>query len=269
MSSTKIMAIINVTPDSFYDRSRFKEIDLALEKAEEMIGEGADCLDIGGCSTRPGSGPVTIEEEIKRTLPLIEILKKNFSTPLSIDTYHYEVAKKAVDAGASFINDVTGLIDPRMRKLVIDAQLSCCITHMQGTPKTMQQNPSYPRGVTQEIKKWLFNQAKLLLDEGGEENQIFLDPGIGFGKSVEHNLIILQELNQLRELGFPLLIGLSRKSFIQKITKRPPERVLPGTLALNTLLIQQNVEILRVHDVAAHRDLITLLEAFNNAKVKI
>lgn len=266
---TKIMAIINTTSDSFYDKSRFYQLDQALKKAEEMIQEGADYLDIGGCSTRPGSESISIEEELSRTLPLITLLKKNFSIPLSIDTYHYEVAKQAIEAGATFINDITGLQDPKMRDLVIRSKLPCCINHILGTPKTMQDSPVYPRGVVLEIKEWLSKQVELFLKEGGEKHQIYLDPGIGFGKTVEDNLIILQELDQLQELGFPLLVGISRKSFIQKITKRDARGALAGTLALNTLLVQKNVDILRVHDVAEHKDIITLLNASSKVKALI
>ncbi len=255
------MAILNITEDSFYEGNRHVDFHDAVKAALRLQEEGADMLDIGGCSTRPNSLPVSVEEEINRTIPLLKVLKKKLSIPISIDTFRYEVASQAVDLGVNFLNDVTGFRDPKMRELAKISGLPICIMHMQEIPKTMQENPSYAKGVVHEIKRWFENRIEELLQEGVKKEQIYLDPGIGFGKTLEHNLQILQDLDKLRELSQPLLLGTSRKTFIQKLTKQSASGALYGTLGINSLLIEKEVDVLRVHDVAAHRDLLTVISA--------
>jgi len=241
----------------------------AVKKAHILQEEGADMLDLGGCSARPHSLPVSVEEEIKRTLPLLQILKKELSIPISIDTFRYEIASRAVDLGVDFLNDITGFKDPKMKKLAKTSALPICVMHMQERPRTMQVNPSYPDGVVQEIKKFFQSRIEELLEEGVKKEQIFLDPGIGFGKTLEHNLQILQDLDKLRELDQPLLLGTSRKTFIQKLTKQSASGALYGTLGINSLLIEKEVDILRVHDVAAHRDLLTVISALKKVLLNV
>lgn len=263
------MGILNITEDSFYEGSRFLDFKDAIQAAVRLQEEGADILDIGSCSTRPHSLPVTVEVEIQRTIPLLQALKKELSIPISIDTYRYEVASQAVDLGVDFLNDVTGFSDPKMRQLAKTSGLPICVMHMQETPKTMQLNPSYPEGVTQEIMNWFQNRIEELCQVGVKKEQIYLDPGIGFGKTLEHNLQILQDLNKLRELNQPLLLGTSRKTFIQKLTKQPANRALYGTLGINSLLIDGGVDVLRVHDVAAHRDLLNVISALKKVYTNV
>lgn len=266
MENTKIMGILNVTLDSFYEKSRFFSVEQALEQAIQFEKEGADFIDIGGCSTRPGAEPISSEEELNRVLPVILELKKKISIPLSIDTYQYKVAKKAVENGIEFINDVTGFVDPNMRKLAAESALPICVMHMQNCPKTMQDKPFYPGGIVVELIDWFKKRIDLLLKDGVSIDQIILDPGIGFGKTVEDNYIILQELEKLQQLGFPLLLGISRKSFIQKTLCTTQDNALYGTLALATELMKQKVDILRVHDVLAHKDAQRVLLALNGVK---
>lgn len=252
------MGIVNVTPDSFFDGG--KDIEASVAHALKLADEGADILDIGGESTRPGSEPVSIEEEFRRVIPVIQELKNNSTLPLSIDTYHPEVAEASVNAGASLINDITGFEDPAMRKIAADYGVTICVMHMQGKPKDMQDNPLYPKGVINELVEWFEKRIELLVKSGISPDKIMLDPGIGFGKTVAHNLEILHNLPRLKAIGFPLLTGISRKSFIGKLINRPPELRLAATIALNTLVVLNQVDVIRVHDVKEHRDAIDILQ---------
>lgn len=267
---TQIMGILNTSPHSFFVKSRHISLDKAIERAIEMEKEGADLLDIGGCSTNPSAPtPPSIEEEIQRTIPLIYELKKVLKIPLSIDTWRFEVADLAVEAGVDFLNDITGFSDPKMVKLASESGLRICVMHMQNQPHNMQLNPHYPKGVVEEISSCLFQKVEELTDRGIPREKIYLDPGIGFGKTVEDNLKILQDLDKFREAGCPLLVGISRKTFIQKLTQLSADKTLYGTLGLNSLLIEKNVEIIRVHDVAPHRDLRTVINAYKEIKSSI
>jgi dihydropteroate synthase len=258
--SKQIMGILNCTPDSFYDGGLYFDEERALAKGIALAQEGADIIDVGGESTRPGSSNVPIEEEIRRTKTTISSLRKQTPCTLSIDSSKSAVVSHALEAGATFINDITGFNDPNMRALAKEHQATVCIMHMQNTPQTMQHNPFYPRGVVEEVYEWLSLRANQLVQEGIQESKIYLDVGIGFGKTVEDNLLLLKNLETFSRLGFGLLIGLSRKSFMQKIIGKKPSDLLSTTLGLNTMSLLKGVEIIRVHDVREHKEVVTLLE---------
>ena len=246
-SRTHIMGVLNVTPDSFSDGGKFYALESALARAREMVDQGADFLDIGGESTRPGSDPVPLEEEIRRVAPIIERLAKDMTVPISIDTYKAKVADAALNSGAVIVNDITGLtFDPGMVDVVVRHHASVVIMHMKGTPKTMQQDPHY-EDVTVEIADFLQKQALKARKSG--VNQIIIDPGIGFGKKLEHNLELIKRLAELRRSGCPLLIGPSRKSFIGMLLNLPVDQRLEGTAAAVTACILNGANIIRVHDV--------------------
>lgn len=248
------MGIINATPDSFFAHSSLEEVEsLSLQMQE------ADILDIGGESTRPDSRPVSEEEELSRVLPVIERLKSLGRAPLSIDTSKPEVARKAVQAGCSIINDVTGFQDPRMQELAAESGSHLVVMHSRGTPQTMQQMTDYEEGIVDHLKYWFEERIALLLKKGVLREKIILDPGIGFAKTALQNLAILKGISTLKALGFPLLIGLSRKSFLDKMTgEKSP---LWATLAAGQYALLAGADILRVHDVKEHRKLIDLLKA--------
>lgn len=255
-SSPLLMGILNCTPDSFFDGDKYFDPEKAIAHGLEMITEGADIIDIGGESTRPYASEVSAEEEIRRVIPVIKALR---GVTISIDSCKPSVAEAALEAGATFINDVTGFTDPDMRTIAARAQLPICVMHMLGAPRTMQKKPHYPDGVVPEIYTWFEKQIELLLREGVSEDNIYLDPGIGFGKTVQHNLEILSSLSRFRQLGYPLLIGLSRKSFLSKILNKPSTELLSTSLALNTMCILEGVSVIRVHDVKAHREMLTVV----------
>lgn len=249
----QVMGILNVTPDSFFDGGKHNTVEEAIAHGIRLYEEGADLIDIGGESTRPGAAEVSVNEEIARVIPVIKALKKEIPLPLSIDTKKSIVAAAAVEAGASLINDVSGFSSPEMVKVAVESQSPICVMHMQGTPKTMQYNPSYPKGITAELTDWFTKKIEMLTEMGIQKEQIILDPGIGFGKTVDDNLEILHNLQRFKALGCRLLIGLSRKSFLTKITGLPSTEALPPTIAMNTVALMQGADIIRVHDVAEHR----------------
>lgn len=257
---TKLMGILNVTPDSFFDKGKFFDIDSAVKHGLEMHSQGADIIDIGGESTRPGSAQVDIDEEMKRVIPIIEALHVAIPTAISIDTRNAKTAAAAIIAGASIINDVSGFQDPAMQEVAASSNADLCVMHMQGSPQTMQNNPSYPDGIISHLIRFFETQITLLMKRGVKSNRIILDPGIGFGKTVADNLEIIQNLPKLKTMGFPLLLGISRKSFMGKILHLPASELLPATIAINTLLIMSHVDVIRVHDVAEHRAVIELLK---------
>lgn len=258
---TLIMGILNVTPDSFFDGGRYRLTDSAVRRAEEMLEEGADIIDIGGESTRPGSEPISLEEEMDRVIPVFEKLR-GFQIPLSIDTYKAKVAEEACKLGASVINDISGLqYDQRILEVAKEYGTHLIIMHIKGTPRNMQDNPYYS-DVVQEVSSFLQSQAYLAEKSGFPGEKIILDPGIGFGKTLEHNILILRNIEKFKDLGFPLLVGHSRKSMIGRLLgDRPPEERLFGTLAISAYLILKKVNILRVHDVKANVELRKVLEA--------
>jgi dihydropteroate synthase len=243
------MGILNVTPDSFSDGGQFSEVGRAVDHAIKMEEEGADIIDIGGESTRPGAHLVSAEEEMKRVLPVITALAKKVTIPLSIDTTKAEVARRAVDLGASIVNDVSGLTrDPDMVSVLVQSMAGVVIMHSKGTPQTMQKSPRY-KDVIQEIYLFLEGQIQYARNHGISKARIAIDPGIGFGKTVRHNLTLLNWLSDFKPLQAPLLVGPSRKSFIRKITG--PEGIHEGTAATVAMAVAHGASILRVHDVAA------------------
>jgi dihydropteroate synthase len=249
---TLVMGILNVTPDSFSDGGRFLSPDAALRQAEQMIAEGADMLDIGGESTRPGAEPLALEEELTRVLPVLTAIAARFPTPLSIDTYKAAVARPAVEAGAAMINDISGMtFDPEMLPTAAALRVPVCLMHIQGTPRNMQQNPVYVDVVT-DVRDWLLERAKAAEAAGIRQEDIVIDPGFGFGKTVAHNLELLRRLSELTNLGYPLLSGTSRKSTISKVLGGlPPDDRIEGTAATVALSIAYGASLVRVHDVKA------------------
>lgn len=255
----KIMGILNATPDSFYAKSSHETLESAIERGIQIFEEGADIVDIGGESTRPQATYISEEEELKRVIPLIKALKPLVPIPLSIDTYKPRVAAAAIDAGAVFINDVKGFQDPDMQRIAAESSADICVMHMQGTPATMQLNPSYPEGIINHLVEWFKKRVNELLDAGVKESQIILDPGIGFGKTIADNLEIIHHLQRLKGIGFPVLLGNSRKSFLSKILNKPTVDLLPATLAVNTISLLAGADIIRVHDVREHRDVLKIM----------
>ncbi len=244
------MGILNVTPDSFSDGGLFFDKAAAIKQALRMAEDGADIIDIGGESTRPGSDPVPVEEELKRTIPVIEAIAKEIPIPISIDTYKADVAKRALDAGASMVNDISGLrYDPHMAHIVASQQVPVVIMHMKGKPKDMQQNPSY-EALVPEILDYLREGIRLAKDAGIPDGRMIVDPGIGFGKTFEQNLSIIRHLREFTLLEKPVLIGVSRKAFIGRILGGvPPDERLEGTAAAVAISILNGADIIRVHDV--------------------
>ena len=259
-----IMGILNITPDSFYSDSRYSAED-AVKKAQIMIEKGADWIDIGGESTRPGASKVSIEEEIERVIPVIKQLRNfNEKIMISIDTRNYQVARLALENGANMVNDVSGLRDKKMVDLIIEEKCAVCIMHMNGEPGDMQKNPTY-HDVVEEVASYLDKQAKELIDRGLPRELILIDPGIGFGKTQQHNLSLMKSAKRFQELGYGLLWGISRKSVIGHLTgKQNASQRLSGTLASSLYGAQMGVDILRVHDVDEHNDLFNAYYALNN-----
>lgn len=261
---TLVMGILNVTPDSFSDGGRFFSLESAVAHARQLIREGADIIDVGGESTRPGAEPVPAEEELRRVLPVIRAIRKEFSVPISIDTYKAIVAEAALAAGANIVNDISALrFDPQMVEVVAHARVPIVLMHMLGTPQTMQQNPVYT-DVVREIKEFLGERIAFARAHGIRE--IIIDPGIGFGKTVAHNVEILRRLSELKDLGCPILIGTSRKSFIGKLggTEENPLPIserLEGTIASNVIAVLHGAQIVRVHDVAAMKRALAIVDA--------
>lgn len=260
---TYIMGVLNITPDSFSDGGLFLDTQNALTHARQMIADGADIIDIGGESSRPGSEPVSPEDELQRVLPVIEQLRKESDVCISIDTYKPEVARACLEAGASMLNDITGLADDEMARVAAAYHVPVVIMHMQGKPKTMQENPKYDN-VIEEIKTFFSERIEKAKD--ADVKEIILDPGIGFGKTLEHNLLILKNLSAFLEFGYPLLIGTSRKSFIGKITGQDVENRLPGTIASSTIAIMNGARIIRVHDIKELKAAALVADAIKNAK---
>ncbi|SMB99240.1 Dihydropteroate synthase [Thermanaeromonas toyohensis ToBE] len=258
---TYIMGILNVTPDSFSDGGLYFDLGRALERAHIMVEAGADIIDVGGESTRPGSDPVPLEEELRRVLPVVERLARELKVPISIDTYKAEVARQALERGATLINDITGLRgDPQMPEVVARFGCPVVVMHIKGTPKNMQENPTY-EDVVAEVKEYLREGVELAVKAGLPREKVIIDPGIGFGKTVEHNLKILQSLKEFKALGQPLLVGTSRKSFIGKILNLPVHERLLGTAATVALSIAGGADIVRVHDVGEMRQVVQMADA--------
>lgn len=246
------MGILNITPDSFFDGGKYfngkPDLDKIITDAVRMEDEGADFLDVGGESTRPGSESISVDEEIARVIPVINAICKKVSIPVSIDTYKSEVADEALKEGACIVNDISGFrFDEKLPEVTAKHNASCILMHIMGTPKNMQKDPVYG-DVKKEISDYLETSAGIAKDAGIK--QIILDPGIGFGKTFENNLEIIRNLSEFKKLGYPILLGTSRKSFLNKIVPSSPDKRLEGTIASNVIGILNGADILRVHDVS-------------------
>jgi dihydropteroate synthase len=257
---TLLMGILNVTEDSFSDGGDFYNTDKAIKHGIEMAKQGAAIIDIGAESTRPGSLAVLAEEQIKRAVPVIKELAKKISIPISIDTYNYDVAKACLDAGAAIINDITAFSDIRIAKLAADLHVPVILMHMQGTPATMQIEPKY-NDVVGEVLGYLLERAEVAQKAGIPKERIFIDPGIGFGKTLEHNLELLRNIDKFVNSGYRVLIGTSRKKFIGIITgkENPKDRIF-GTAATTALAVAAGVSIIRVHDVDEMADVVKVVD---------
>jgi dihydropteroate synthase len=275
-AETCIMGILNATPDSFSDGGCFNSFDSALKQGLKLVKDGAHILDIGGESSRPFAKPVSEQEELNRVIPVIKTLSKQIKIPVSIDTVRASVARAALDAGASIINDISALSrDPAMAELVAEKKVPVILMHMKGRPENMQNNPDYSDLIT-EIRDYLAERANFAMSKGIAREYIILDPGIGFGKTPEHNMIIINCLEKITDLGFPVLVGPSRKSFIQKILSR--EKEIPigpdhiyteyGTLAAVGLSVIRGAHIVRVHDVEKSKAFFKIFDAVINTGVR-
>ncbi len=259
----RIMGVVNVTPDSFHARSRSSDINHAVETAMKMASEGADWIDIGGESTRPGASPVTIEDELSRVIPAIEAIRSQLpDVCISIDTRRSEVAMQALNSGADMVNDVSAMSDPGMLSVVSEHDCPVCIMHMRGLPENMQDDPSYD-DVVREVRGYLGKVAGLLMDEGVKPSQIIADPGIGFGKTLEHNIALLSSGRSIvPDERMSLMWGVSRKSmFLDLLGREDSEDRLAGTLGVAAISPEKEVDIIRVHDVVEHSDSFKAMKA--------
>jgi dihydropteroate synthase len=260
MDRFRVMGVVNVTPDSFSDGGEFLDPAAAIAHGRRLAADGAGILDIGGESTRPGAAPVDAEEEVRRVLPVIEALADT-GTQISVDTTKTEVAGRALDAGASIVNDVSAFrFAPELAGLVADAGADCCLMHMLGEPRTMQEDPRYD-DVVADVKAFLDERMRFATAAGVREDRIWLDPGIGFGKTLQHNLELLRRLDEIVALGRPVVVGTSRKSFLGKLTGKPEKERLPGTIATNVIALERGARIFRVHDVAEVTEALTVAAA--------
>jgi dihydropteroate synthase len=257
-----IMGVVNVTPDSFSDGGAFDDDVAAIAHARRLVSEGASIVDVGGESTRPGADPVTAQQELERVLPVVEgVAGLNLPAQISIDTMKRAVAEAAIDAGASYVNDVTAFRhDPELAALVADRQVDCCLMHMLGEPRTMQDDPHYD-DVVDDIKAFLEERLTAATKAGIAEERIQLDPGIGFGKTLEHNLELLRRLDELATLGRPIVIGTSRKSFLGRLTGRDVTERVHATVATSVIAFERGARVFRVHDVAATADALAVAAA--------
>jgi dihydropteroate synthase len=261
------MGVVNVTPDSFSDGGRFLDPEAAASHGARLADEGAAILDIGGESTRPGAEPVSAEQEVERVLPVIERLAEAApESRLSIDTMKLDVARAALAAGAGIVNDVSAFRSaPELAGLVAESGADCCLMHMRGEPRTMQDDPRYD-DVVADVAAFLEDRLRFAVSEGVPEERVWLDPGIGFGKTVDHNLELLRRLDEIVALGRPIVVGASRKSFLGRLTGREVGDRLPGTIAANVLALERGARIFRVHDVAAVGDALRVAAATVGAR---
>lgn len=263
--SIQIMGIVNVTPDSFYDGGRYYKKEAAIRQGLRLAKQGADIIDIGGESSRPGARPISVKEEIKRVIPVIEGIRKRTEIPISIDTYKSRVAEEAIKAGANIINDISALrADKKMAETVREYDVLIILMHMQGTPQSMQKNPCY-KDVIAEICDFLKKRIKFAEEQGIKAKKIIIDPGIGFGKTVRHNLLIIKYLKKLKVLKKPILIGVSCKSFIGKILGLSEKERSEGTLAAICISIMNGANILRVHNVKETKRAVEVVKAIQFA----
>ena len=265
---TYIMGVLNVTPDSFSDGGKYYSFDRAVEHGLEMAEDGADILDVGGESTRPFSQRVSVQEEIDRVVPVIEALNKEVNLPISIDTYKSEVAKYALDAGASIVNDISALrFDPELGPLVAERGVPVILMHMKGRPEDMQKDPQYD-DVVGEITEFLRDAVARATQSGIPKEHVVVDPGIGFGKTFDHNLVILRDLRRFEVLDRPLLVGTSNKSFIGHVLDRPVEERAVGTMATVAVAVMNGAHMVRVHDVKMAVDTVRMVDAIKRGSAQ-
>lgn len=262
LSTPKVMGILNVTPDSFSDGGVFNVLENGLAKADLMLSEGADIIDIGGESTRPGAQNVSVQQELDRVIPIIESISQRFDSIISIDTSKARVMTEAVNAGASLINDVRALQEQGALAAAVAAKVPVCLMHMQGQPRVMQQNPQY-ENVVEDVMEFLQNRISGCLKAGIAQEQIIIDPGFGFGKSLEHNYQILANLQMFHQLNVPVLAGMSRKSMIGNLLQREVDQRLAGNIAVATVAAQKGAQIIRVHDVKETVDAVKIINMLN------
>ena len=258
-----VMGILNVTPDSFSDGGKFNSLDNALQQAERMIQAGVSIIDIGGESTRPGAPDVSLEEELARVVPAIKAIRAKFDVWISIDTSKAEVMRQAVEAGADLINDVRALQEPGALQVAADANVPICLMHMKGQPRTMQANPSYD-DVLQDVEAFLQERVEACEAVGISKEQLILDPGFGFGKTIEHNYHLLAHLEKFHSLGLPVLAGMSRKSMIFKLLDKVPADCMVASVTCATIAAMKGAQIIRVHDVEETLEAMKIIEVMNN-----
>ncbi len=262
LSQPQVMGILNVTPDSFSDGGKHADVKQALDHALRMIDEGARFIDIGGESTRPGAPEVSLQEELDRTIPVIEAVAKNAQCVISIDTSKAEVMREAVKAGAGLINDVRALQEPGALIAASETGVPVCLMHMQGQPRTMQNHPTY-QDVVEDVTQFLLERAEVCEKAGIAKEHILFDPGYGFGKSLEHNYALVKHLPKLMDLGYPVLVGMSRKSMIGNLLNRKGDERLAGSISLATIVAQMGAQIIRVHDVKETADAVNIVNMLN------
>lgn len=255
-----VMGIVNVTPDSFSDGGKFNTTHLAVEHALQLVADGADILDIGGESTRPGATPVSLDEELSRVIPVIEALSKVCALPISIDTYKPEVMRQAIVAGANIVNDIRALQEPGALEVVAGSHVGVCLMHMQGLPQTMQLDPNY-HDVVAEVRQFLVDRLNVALSCGIDRSRILLDPGFGFGKTRAHNILLIQHLTDIADIGQPLLVGLSRKAILGAIAGGDEQQKLHAGIAASVISTMKGANIVRVHDVKATVDALKVVAA--------
>ena len=260
LARPRVMGIVNVTPDSFSDGGRYASTQLAIEHGVRLAAEGADILDVGGESTRPGAEPVPLDEELKRVIPVIQGLVNQVNVPISIDTYKPEVMRAAIAAGVDLVNDVRALQEPGALEAVAHSQVGVCLMHMLGTPQTMQNDPQYS-DVVAEVLGFLRQRAEAAIAAGIAPQRIMLDPGFGFAKRSVHNIALLRELPQLCAMGYPVLAGLSRKSVLGQITGTSVEDRLPSSIAAAVVAAMKGARVIRVHDVKATKEALAVAAA--------
>ena len=267
LTHPQVMGVLNVTPDSFSDGGDFFSLDKAVARALQMEAEGAAIIDIGGESTRPGAAPVTLEDEIRRVVPVIEALQSRLKVPISIDTRKPGVMRAAIQAGAGFINDINALREPGALEVAAGFAVPVCLMHMQGEPRTMQEDPRY-ENVVDEVADFLQRRITACEQAGVGRERLLLDPGFGFGKTVAHNLYLLERLNVLTRLGLPLVVGLSRKSMIARLLGLEPGERLPASVALAVLAVERGARLVRSHDVAATWQALQMVVALHTIKTE-
>ena len=263
LSKPKIMGVLNITPDSFSDGGKYQSLDHALSACEKMIDEGASIIDVGGESTKPGSSPIEAGIQIDRVIPVIQSIKKNFDTIVSVDTGDPVVMREAIKNGAEIVNDVYALKNTVDMDFLSGENKAICLMHMKGSPSTMQENPVYDDLMT-EIKGFLEERINFCLRAGKNRESLIIDPGFGFGKTLRHNILLLKNIEQLKYLKVPICIGISRKSFIGKITNKTINERLYGSLGATLIALQNGANIIRTHDVGPTTDIINLYNSLNN-----